>query len=262
MQVNPASLEAPVAVANPQAARLMSLDVFRGATIAAMMLVNNPGSWDAAYKPLLHAEWNGWTFTDLIFPFFLWIVGVAIPLSTARRIDQGQGRTQLLVHAVRRAAIIFALGLFLNSFNYLIDGSLFRDGFSAWFHNWATNIRIPGVLQRIAVCYWLIDVQGWRKWARPFAIYGMNAITVFVLAGISGRLLLEIKLANAAGKTVALKTLLYDHLCAPFASRQSAPLLDFLASPKNASLMWALMYVLALYVVAYVMYRRKWFVRF
>src|ERR1043165_6502187 len=69
--------------------RLMSLDVFRGATIAAMMLVNNPGNWGAVYKPFLHAEWHGWTFTDLVFPFFLWIVGVAIPLSTARRLEQG-----------------------------------------------------------------------------------------------------------------------------------------------------------------------------
>jgi predicted acyltransferase len=62
------------------AGRLTSLDVFRGATIAAMILVNNPGSWDAVYAPLRHADWNGWTLTDLIFPFFLWIVGVAMTL--------------------------------------------------------------------------------------------------------------------------------------------------------------------------------------
>ena len=88
----------------------MSLDVFRGATIAGMILVNNPGNWGTVYKPLLHAEWHGWTFTDLIFPFFLWIVGVAIPLSTARRLEQGQSRRELLFHAFRRAAIIFGLG--------------------------------------------------------------------------------------------------------------------------------------------------------
>jgi len=109
----------------PKPDRLMSLDVFRGATIAAMMLVNNPGNWSAVYKPFLHAEWHGWTFTDLVFPFFLWIVGVAIPLSTARRLEQGQSRGRLLGHAVRRSLIIFALGLFLNSFSYFIDGSLF-----------------------------------------------------------------------------------------------------------------------------------------
>src|SRR6266404_6848865 len=103
---------APPAQAQPnpaQPARLMSLDVFRGATIAAMMLVNNPGNWDAVYKPLMHAEWHGWTFTDLIFPFFLWIVGVAIPLSAARRLEGGQDRRQLLLHSLRRAVIIFGL---------------------------------------------------------------------------------------------------------------------------------------------------------
>src|SRR5512147_2103063 len=133
--------------------RLMSLDVFRGVTIASMMLVNNPGSWSHIYAPLEHAEWHGWTFTDTVFPFFLWIVGVAIPLSTARRIEQGQSRRELLLHALRRAVIIFALGFFLNSFGYLIDGSLWRDGLAAGLHNYATTVRIPGVLQRIGICY-------------------------------------------------------------------------------------------------------------
>src|SRR5450759_3648609 len=148
----------PTHLNTPSPARLMSLDVFRGATIAAMMLVNNPGTWSAMYRPLDHAEWHGWTFTDLIFPFFIWIVGVAIPLSSARRLEQGQGRRQLLLHALRRSVIIFALGFFLNSFSYFIDGSLFRDGFSAWFHNYATNVRVPGVLQRIGICYFIAMV--------------------------------------------------------------------------------------------------------
>src|SRR5450759_1203726 len=112
----------PTQLNTPGPARLMSLDVFRGATIAAMMLVNNPGTWSALYKPLDHAVWHGWTFTDLIFPFFIWIVGVAIPLSTARRLDQGTSRLELFGHVLRRSAIIFALGLFLNSFYYLVDG--------------------------------------------------------------------------------------------------------------------------------------------
>ena len=133
--------------------RLMSLDVFRGATIAAMMLVNNPGTWSHIYPPLRHADWHGWTFTDTIFPFFLWIVGVAIPLSVARRLEQGQSRRELLRHACRRAVILFALGLFLATFGFLIDGSLGRLGFAEWLHNYLTNVRIPGVLQRIAICY-------------------------------------------------------------------------------------------------------------
>src|SRR6266542_992137 len=130
----------PTPVESPAAGRLMSLDVFRGATIAGMMLVNNPGTWSATYKQLEHAEWHGWTFTDLIFPFFLWIVGVAMPLSMSRRVEQGQSRMELFLHVLRRSAIIFGLGLFLNAVSYFIDGSLFRDGLSAGYHNFATNV--------------------------------------------------------------------------------------------------------------------------
>jgi predicted acyltransferase len=111
------------------------------------------------------------------------------------------------------------------------------------------------------VCYWLIDVHGWQKWSKPFAIYGMNAITVFVLAGVLGRLSLEIRWENATGLKVPLKTVLYEFFCAPFSSPETAPFLGFLASPKNASLMWALMYVALLYLVVYVMYRRRWFLK-
>jgi predicted acyltransferase len=410
---------APTQLHTPAPARLMSLDVFRGATIAAMILVNNPGNWGALYRPLEHAEWHGWTFTDLIFPFFIWIVGVAIPLSTAHRLEQGQSRKQLLLHALRRSVIIFGLGFFLGSFGYLIDGSLFRDGLGAWWHNYATTVRVPGVLQRIAVCYfiatliylntgirgqviwiagllagywllmvvgpllgwgtggleqngnfseyidnlvlngkvigmhvwkggktwdpegifstvpavatclfgimtghmlrsrltpeaktawlfvggnvllfagavmdawlpinkklwtssyavfmagmamncfavsyWLVDVQGWRKWARPLAIYGMNALAVFMMAGLLGRILPAIKVTSAVGEKVGLQGYLYERLFVPFASPDTAPFFSFLASPKNASLMWALMYVLVLYLAAYGMYRRKWFLKF
>ena len=394
--------------------RLMSLDVFRGATIAGMMLVNNPGSWSHIYAPLGHAQWNGWTFTDTIFPFFLWIVGVAIPLSTSRRLEQGQSRAELFLHALRRAAIIFGLGFFLATFGFLIDGSLGRLGFSDWLHTYLTNVRIPGVLQRIAVCYliamgiflrtnirgqifwttgfliaywllmafmpfpvnvhgetrflsgvfergdnfasyvdnfvlngpvigthvwkstktwdpegivstlpaiatclfgvltghllrarrseaektawlmvvgallmwlgewmnlwlpinksiwtssysvfmaglamvcfgvyyWFVDVKGCRTLVKPFAIYGMNAITVFVLSGVLGRILGTIKVAVAPDTTSTLQPWLYEKFFAP------------LASPKNASLLWAILYVLLLYLVAWVMYRKKWFVKF
>lgn len=130
--------------------RLLSLDVFRGATVAAMVLVNNPGTWAAVYPPLRHAEWHGWTPTDLVFPFFLFIVGVAIPLALGPRLLRGDAQAALLGRIARRAAVIFALGLFLNAF----------PSFDL------ATVRVPGVLQRIAVCYLvaavLFVITGWR----------------------------------------------------------------------------------------------------
>ena len=93
--------------------RLMSLDAFRGLTIAGMILVNNPGSWAHVYPPLAHAEWHGWTPTDLIFPFFLFIVGVTVPFSFGKRLTRGDSRRELFLHVLRRSAILLALGLFL-----------------------------------------------------------------------------------------------------------------------------------------------------
>ncbi len=114
--------------------------MLRGATIAGMLLVNNAGDWGATFAPLLHAKWHGWTPTDLVFPFFLFMVGVAIPLAFASRLEQSGGDLgPLYRQIVRRTAILFALGLFL-----------------AWFPivgiDWS-SARIPGVLQRIALVY-------------------------------------------------------------------------------------------------------------
>src|SRR3954452_13898250 len=104
---------APREIAKP---RLMSLDVFRGLTIAAMILVNNAGDWEHIYWPLEHATWHGWTPTDLIFPFFLFIVGVAIPLAFGRRVESGGSKRDLYLKVIKRTVIIFAIGLFLNAF--------------------------------------------------------------------------------------------------------------------------------------------------
>src|SRR5258708_37522116 len=111
-----------------QPQRLVSLDVFRGLTVVGMVLVNNPGSWANIYWPLEHAEWSGWTPTDLIFPFFVFIVGVAIPLAFARRVEAGGTKRDLYLKIIRRSLIIFALGMFLAGFPF--------------FH--LSTIRIPG----------------------------------------------------------------------------------------------------------------------
>ncbi len=379
----------------PTSKRLTSLDAFRGSTIAGMMLVNNPGEWGNIYSPFKHAAWHGWTYTDTIFPFFLWIVGVAMTLSYAKRIERGDDKRKLMFHAAQRAAIIFAFGIFLSGFPDLIP--LFNLSV-------LQTIRIPGVLQRIAVCYlfasliflntnirgqviwtstllilywllmklvpvpgygigfwepkgnlcwyidstilaghtwtgapvpgfdpegifstlpaiatmlfgiltghllranmsheektswmfvagsaliftgavmdfwlpinknlwtssysvfmaglalnvfalfyWLIDVKGYGVWAKPFVIYGMNSITMFVLAGVIGRLSVMIKVHAADGTALALKTYIYRNFYTP------------LASPMNASLLHALTFVAVLYLISYLMYRMKWFVKF
>ncbi len=122
--------------------RLTSLDVFRGATIALMILVNDPGSWSHVYPPLLHAKWHGWTFTDLVFPFFLFIVGVSIVYALSPQKKQNPQWKSVYKKIIRRALILFGLGLFLGGFPY--------------YH--LADMRIPGVLQRIAVCYFFASV--------------------------------------------------------------------------------------------------------
>jgi predicted acyltransferase len=190
--------------------RLVSLDVFRGMTIAGMTLVNNPGTWSAIYPPLEHAEWHGVTPTDYIFPFFLFIVGVAIPLALGKRIEEGVTR-DVYLKIISRAALIFFIGLFMAAFP-LFDFSkpeipqfikiivmlaetailylwltgrskepliglaalaaflaaLYFAGYPLVFTNFET-LRIPGVLQRIAVCYLITSLiflhTNWKQLA-------------------------------------------------------------------------------------------------
>lgn len=372
--------------------RVLSLDAFRGATIAGMILVNNPGSWSAVYPQLEHAAWNGWTFTDLIFPFFLFIVGVAMVFSFAKRKEAGADTRRLYRQVVTRSAQIFLLGLFLNSFPF---GLLFGHHFDL------ATMRIPGVLQRIAVCYlfvsfiylntslraqlvwlgsllagywmilmlvpvpgygagvlepmgnicwyvdahllaghtwsgapapgfdpegivstlgalattlsgalaglwlrsnhskeertswmfvignacllfgtildlwmpinknlwtptyvvfmngwalvclatfyWLIDVQQYRSWAHPFVVYGMNAIAVFMLSGIVGRLLVLVKVTSPVGTAIPLKAYLYEEVYRT------------IASPLNASLLFAITFIIVMYAFVWGMWKKQWF---
>src|SRR5262245_32406718 len=126
--------------------RLVSLDAFRGFTIALMILVNNPGDWGNIYAPLKHAEWNGCTPTDLVFPFFLFIVGVAIPLAQSARLNRlapGSARGALVPAIFRRSIILFLLGIAISAVPLGRRIGILDPG----------NLRIMGVLQRIAICY-------------------------------------------------------------------------------------------------------------
>jgi predicted acyltransferase len=143
------------------AGRLLSLDVFRGLTIAAMILVNNPGNWDYVLAQLRHAAWHGWTFTDLIFPFFLFIVGVAIVFAFSKRISNTISKKDLYKKIIRRTLIIYILGLFLNAF----------PSFDL------ATLRLVGVLPRIAICYLIASLiylhstwKGQSIWAVLFLL--------------------------------------------------------------------------------------------
>jgi predicted acyltransferase len=144
--------------------RLYSLDVFRGLTIAGMILVNNPGSWKYVYSPLRHAEWHGWTPTDLIFPFFLFIMGVAITLSLSKRKELGLPQSKIIYKIIKRSLILFALGIILHLYP---------------FYNFQlSKLRIPGVLQRISLCYFFSAILFLKLKPKNLAI-----ITGFILIG-------------------------------------------------------------------------------
>ena len=365
--------------------RLLSLDVFRGITIAGMILVNNPGTWSDIYPALKHAPWNGCTPTDLIFPFFLFIVGVSITFSLSKRKERGDDTKKIVIQIIRRSFILFFLGLILNGFPnfnlgeiripgvlqriavvYFISSILFlkaniktltfigvitllfywfimtlipvpgvgyanlepTTNLAAWLDNlllgghlwsstkvWdpegilstlpAISTALMGILTGywlktekdkvtktvwmfffanvflvigyfwdtwfpinknlwtssyvlytggfalhfLAFCYWLIDVKGYKKWVKPFQVYGLNAITVFFLSGIIGRLLSIITLTDTAGKEIALKTYLFNNL-----------FLSWL-DPINASLFWAVSYVLIWLGLMWILYAKNIFIK-
>jgi predicted acyltransferase len=376
--------------------RLLSLDVFRGMTIAGMVLVNNPGTWSQIYSPLKHAEWHGATPTDFVFPFFLFIVGISIALALGKRVESGGINRDIYTKILRRALIIFALGLFLAAFPFYD----FSKG--EWLD--ISNLRIMGVLQRIAVCYlvaslifirtnwrqqtiiaaalllvywalmtlinvpgceittfndkacnlaayldrviltenhiwksakvfdpegilstipaiattlagvlcghwlrsrrddyervaamvflgvvltalgwawsfwfpinkplwtssyvvytaglalcflgfcyWLVDIKGYRQWAKPFVIFGVNALALFVFSGLLAKLFGIIKVStNAEGKSVSLQKWIFDSIFTP------------LASPINASLMYAISYIFLWLFLMWLLYRKRIYIK-
>ncbi len=384
-------------------ARLLSLDAFRGLTVAAMVLVNNPGTWSHIYWPLAHAEWHGWTPTDLIFPFFLFIVGVSITLSFARKVESSEdtrpdgsamhdssvrglfGRRDLLLSIIRRTLILFALGLVLAGFPYfdlstirlpgvlqriavcyLISsliflktrwrtqaliaasllviywllmelvpvpeygaGDLSKEGSLASYldrmalgaHIWkqgkvydpegilstipAVATTLCGVLTGhwlrslrsslekvgglffagvcavatgwlwalwfpinkslwtssyavfmagmalllLGFCYWLIEIKNYRRWAWPFVVFGVNAITLFVGSGLMAKLMGLWKIPRASGAPGNLQTFIYEHLFASW------------ATPRNASLLYALAFLLLWLLLMWLLYRKKIYIK-
>ncbi len=365
------------------AGRMASLDVFRGLTIAGMILVNNPGSWEAIYSPLEHAAWHGWTPTDLIFPFFLFIVGVSITLALGWRNDSGGPKRDLYLKIIRRSLIIFGLGLFLAGFPrydlstlripgvlqriavcYLIASVIFLNtkwrtqaviAASLLLLYWAAMVLIPvpgfgagdlsmegniaayvdrtlfgrhiwkplydpegilstlpaiattlaGVLtgqwlrlrrsemekvagmfvvgaslvvagwawgfwfpinkalwtssyvlltaglglQLLAICFWLVDIKGVRRWAKPFLIFGTNALAIYFLSELFSRLISLVTFTRADDSRVDLQTFVYEHLFASW------------ASPKCASLLFAICMVLLWLGVAAILYRKRIFIK-
>ncbi len=374
------------AVSTALSGRLLSLDVFRGLTIAAMVLVNNPGTWNAVYAPLKHAEWHGWTPTDLIFPFFIFIVGVAIPLAFQRRVEQGGTQRDLYLKILRRSLLIFFISLIvLHGFPYTLDkfahiripgvlqriavcyfcaaliflkfrvrgqavmaaallllywlvmktipapgyaaGDLSMEGSLA---SWLDRTLLPGhiyrplydpegllstipaiatclagvltgrwlhmkrepldkaagmfavgalciiagylwdlafpinkalwtssyviftaglALELLALCYWAIDIKGYKKWAKPFVIFGVNALALYVLSGLLARVLGIIPMMKIDGTPGDLKTFLYEHLFATW------------LAPVNASLAFALSYVLLWLGLMTILYHRRIFIK-
>ena len=170
----------PTPAAPPQAAgreRLVALDVFRGLTVAGMLLVNNPGTWSAIYPPLEHAPWHGWTPTDVIFPFFLFIVGVTTHLSLSARRARGDDEGQLVRQVVRRGLLIVLFGLLLTSFPW-------------WPPDRITGMRFPGVLQRIGAAYLagaLLTLRGsWRRHAAVLAALLLGYWGLMTLVPVPG----------------------------------------------------------------------------
>ncbi len=161
--------------------RLISLDAFRGFTIAAMILVNNPASWSYIYPPLKHAKWNGLTPTDLIFPFFIFIVGVSIALAYTKRLNAGIAKGPMYKKIVIRSFNIFAVGIFLWLFPKFNFG----------------HIRIAGVLPRIAIvfltCAFLFLNSKWKTQAIIAAILllGYWLVMMFIPTPGHGKIMLE-----------------------------------------------------------------------
>jgi len=181
--------------------RLLSLDVFRGMTVAGMLLVNNPGTWSAIYPPLEHAPWHGWTPTDLIFPFFLFIVGITTELSLRARRARGDDEGAILRQILRRGALIFLFGFLLSGFPFFtwppaLEGASLLERVAHRLDHW----RVMGVLQRIGVAYLIGGLLTWRTSIRQqlailavllFGYWALMTLVPVPDTGVAGRFVLD-----------------------------------------------------------------------
>jgi len=151
--------------------RYYSLDVFRGATVALMILVNNPGSWSNTFSPLAHASWHGCTPTDLVFPFFLFAVGNAMSF-VMPKLQEGDS-SEFWKKVIKRTILIFLIGLFLN-WSPFVKWSDTGLVFKPW-----ENVRILGVLQRIALCYFFASVIIYYGKSRMALFIGMMILVIY-----------------------------------------------------------------------------------
>lgn len=152
--------------------RLLSLDIFRGMTLIAMVLVNMPGDDRFTYAPISHVKWNGWSIADLIFPFFIFIVGVAMPYSFSGRLARGDSQGKLFAHILQRAATLFAVGVFMTWYYNYMDG-LTRYQLS--------NIRLFGALQRIGLCYFFAAILYLKVKPRGLAIISATILVLYFI---------------------------------------------------------------------------------
>lgn len=161
---------------NTKSPRYVALDVLRGMTVAGMILVNNPGSWGKIFPPLRHAPWDGCTPTDLVFPFFLFVVGAAMAFSFAKY--QEGLNVQSMKKLAKRSLAIFMVGLALNAFPFYPTSPDPALSFGENYVNWLGRIRILGVLQRIALCYFVGGILAlWLKSGRRI-LWGMGFLLV------------------------------------------------------------------------------------
>lgn len=183
--------------------RLVALDVFRGMTIAGMLLVNNPGTWGAIYPPLEHAPWHGWTPTDLIFPFFLFIVGITTEISLEGRRARGDDEGAILRQVLKRGSLIFLFGLLLSWFPFYtyqpIEG-MTDPSFGERVIYRVQHLRILGVLQRIGLAYLLgalltlrtsLKTQFGILAASLFGYWALMTLVPVPDTGVAGRFVLD-----------------------------------------------------------------------